>query len=374
MFVAALADAFPRLREEATQMLAAQAFPPALRVTFAAHDDGVLHGHRLLIDAPAYGHGSYPELDLALADARVDEPVRALARRGLRLLGEAEAGVHGVPLERVHFHEIAGWDTLVDLLLAAFLTLRSGAASWSVAPLPIGGGRVETQHGTLPVPAPATAAILRGYHFVDDGIPGERVTPTGAAILAALAPSFALPPGRLAATGHGFGARQLHGISNCTRVMVFDTDHATLVEQVATLAFEIDDQSAEDLALGVARIRDDADVFDVVAWPVLAKKGRIATHVQVLARAPAARRVADLCFAETTTLGVRIATGSRVTLARGISTVDVDGQQVRVKLATRPDGTQQAKPEMDDIARAGDREARERLRRTALDAARKHTS
>ena len=373
MFAAALADAFPHLREEAERMLAEQGFPAALRVAFAAHSDGVLNGQRLMIDAPAYGHGSYPELDTVLARASADEPVRALARRGLRLLGEAEAGVHGVPVERVHFHEIAGWDTLVDLLLAAFLAVRSGATSWSVAPLPLGGGRVETQHGLLPVPAPATAAILKGYRFVDDGISGERVTPTGAAILAALAPAFDVPPGRLAATGHGFGTRQLPGISNCTRVLVFDTDRATVAENIAVLAFEIDDQSAEDLALGVARIREDAEVLDVVTWPVLAKKGRIATHVQVLARAASARRIADLCFAETTTLGVRIDSTTRVALTRRITTVDVDGQGVRIKVSTRPDGIPQVKPELDDVARAGDREARERLRGAALVAARKHT-
>jgi uncharacterized protein (TIGR00299 family) protein len=373
MFVAALADAFPHLRDEAAGMLAAQDFPAELRIAFAPHDDGVLHGHRLRIDAPAYGHGSYPELDHLLATARVDETVRSLARRGLRLLGEAEAGVHGVALERVHFHEIAGWDTLVDLLLAAFLAVRSGATSWSVAPLPLGGGRVQTQHGLLPVPAPATAAILRGFRFVDDGIAGERVTPTGAAILAALAPAFDVPPGALTATGHGFGTRQLPGISNCTRVMVFDTDHAAVAGSVAVLAFEIDDQSAEDLATGIDRLRSDTDVLDIVTWPVLAKKGRLATHVQVLARAPAARRVADRCFAETTTLGVRVTDTMRVTLPRESTTVDVGGQAVRVKVATRPDGAPGAKPEMDDLAPAGNRDARERLRAAALDVARKHT-
>jgi uncharacterized protein (DUF111 family) len=123
--------------------------------------------------------------------------------------------------------------------------------------------------------------------------------------------------------------------------------------------------------LGVARIREDADVLDIVTWPVLAKKGRLATHVQVLARATATRRVADLCFAETTTLGVRIAATTRMTLARRSSIVEVEGQEVRVKEATSPRGTSQAKPEMDDLARAGNREARERVRAAALDAARK---
>jgi hypothetical protein len=295
--------------------------------------------------------------------------VRELARRGLRLLGEAEAGVHGVPLERVHFHEIAGWDTLVDLLLAAFLAVRSEAASWSVSPLPLGGGRVESQHGLLPVPAPATAAILRGYPFMDDGISGERVTPTGAAILAALTPGFEMPPGRLLATGHGFGMRELPGISNCTRVMLFGTDGATLDEEVAVLAFEIDDQSPEDLAIGIARLRADIAVLDIVTWPVYAKKGRLATHIQVMTVSSAARRVAQRCFAETTTLGVRISAMKRLALPRDLVPVAVNGTEVRVKVATSPDGTLQAKPEMDDVARAGDRAARERLRRDALDAA-----
>ncbi len=138
---------------------------------------------------------------------------------------------------------------------------------------------------------------------------------------------------------------------------------------MAVLEFEIDDQSAEDLALGVTRIRDDADVLDVVTWPVFAKKGRLATHVQVLARSTAARRVANLCFAETTTLGVRTGTAARVTLPRTASTIHVAGQEVRVKTSTRPDGTAQVKPEMDDLAQVGDREARERVRRAAQEAA-----
>ncbi len=163
MFVAALADAFPLLRDEAASLISAQGYPAALHVTFTAHNDDVLSGQRLAIDAPPYGGASYPELDAQLAQANAEASVRDLARRGLRLLGEAEAAVHGVPLAQVHFHEIAGWDTLVDLLLAAFFAVRSGATSWSVAPLPLGGGRVETRHGLLPVPAPATAAILKGY-------------------------------------------------------------------------------------------------------------------------------------------------------------------------------------------------------------------
>ena len=369
MFVAALADAFPHLQDQAATLLAAQGYPAALRVAFAAHNDDVLSGQRLAIDAPAYGEASYPGLDALLARANADESVRNLARRGLRLLGEAEATVHSVPLAQVHFHEIAGWDTVIDLLLAAFFAVRSGATSWSVAPLPLGGGRVKSQHGLLPVPAPATAAILKGYRFVDDGIGGERVTPTGAAILAALAPEFDVPPGQLITMGHGFGTRTLPGISNCTRVLVFNTDHASLVDTVAVLEFEVDDQSAEDLALGIARIREDADVIDIVTWPVLAKKGRIATHVQVLGRRQALHRIADLCFAETTTLGVRQGTVARMTLPRTTGTVQVGEKAVRVKTSTRPDGTAQVKPEMDDLAQVGDREARERVRRAAQEAA-----
>ena len=369
MFVAALADALPHLRDEAATLVATQPWPAGLRIAFAAHTDDVLNGQRLTIDAPAFGDASYPGLDALLAQATVDEPVRTLARLALRLLADAESTVHGVPLAQVHFHEIAGWDTVIDLLLAAFFAVRSGATSWSVAPLPLGGGRVKSQHGLLPVPAPATAAILKGYRFVDDGIGGERVTPTGAAILAALAPAFDVPPGQLITTGHGFGTRTLPGVSNCTRVLVFNTDHASLVDTVAVLEFEVDDQSAEDLALGIARIREDANVIDIVTWPVLAKKGRIATHVQVLGRPQALRRIADLCFAETTTLGVRHGTAARVTLPRTTDTVQVGEKAVRIKTSTRPDGTAQVKPEMDDLAQVGDREARERVRRAAQEAA-----
>jgi hypothetical protein len=305
-------------------------------------------------------------MDAVLAAVSAGEEVRLLARAALRRLAEVEACVHGVELAQVHFHELAGWDTVVDLLLAAFLARRTGATSWSVGGLPLGGGRVATQHGLLPVPAPATAALLAGYRFVDDGIPGERVTPTGAAILAALEPVPAMTTGALVASGHGFGTRTLPGISNCTRVLAFRAVDAPSSDAVATLAFEVDDQAAEDLATALERIRGDGDVLDVASWPVMGKKGRLATHVQVLARPAGASRVAGLCFTETTTIGIRIGQSDRIILPRHAETVSVGGHDVRLKVATLPDGSRRAKPEQDDLAH-GDRLQREQLRRAALD-------
>ena len=139
------------------------------------------------------------------------------------LLAAAEAEVHGVVEDDVAFHEVGAVDSIVDIVVAAQLVTLVGASAWSASPLPLGSGRVRTQHGLLPVPAPATALLLRGLATIDDGVPGERVTPTGAAIARYLLEDEVLArvPRRLLRCGTGFGSRELPGLSNCLRVLVF---------------------------------------------------------------------------------------------------------------------------------------------------------
>src|SRR6185295_18890158 len=139
-------------------------------------------------------------------------------------IAQAEARIHDVPVERVHFHEIADWDSLMDVVAAGSIAAALPGAVWSVSELPRGAGLVRTQHGMLPVPAPATVAILEGFAWRDDGIAGERVTPTGAAILRHLVGNGrekARAAGRLVASGTGAGTRELTGIPNVLRVLVF---------------------------------------------------------------------------------------------------------------------------------------------------------
>jgi len=374
MFAAALLDAWPALEDGLAQALARAGLGAIVSVARAAHDDGVLTGSRFVVtparrEEHGHVHRRYAEVVALLGDADIDAPVRRRALDVFRLLGEAEARVHGVALEEVTFHEVGAWDSIADVFAAAWLIEACGARSWSCAPLPLGGGRVRTAHGELAVPAPATARLLEGFPVHDDGRDGERVTPTGAAILRHLGPAFAAPAEActLERSGCGFGTRRLEGMSNVLRVLVLEPARGGLArERVAVCAFEVDDQTAEDLAVALDRLRALAPVLDVSQSPVFGKKGRMGAAVRVLARPDAVDEVLAACLEQTATLGVRWQVVERTSLARDSRSVEAGGRQVRVKHAQRPGGRETRKAEMDDVAAAADtRIARERVRAAA---------
>jgi len=367
MFAAAMADAFP---EHVTGLLAELAkLGPGCELT--DHSDGILRGRRFVVRDPAHGHDHVHLREIAsrLRAAALHPEVLRHALGLFALLAQAEAEVHGVSPEEVAFHEVGAWDSIADFVAAAYFIAMIAADEWTAGPLPLGGGRVKTAHGVLPVPAPATAILMKGLEVVDDGVAGERVTPTGAAIVAYLrgvGAGATRNSCKLASTGHGFGTRRLPGVPNVLRCLAFVASPAfpaPLEEEIATLEFEIDDQTAEDLAVALDRIREADGVLDVAQLAAYGKKGRLATHVQVLARLDAVDAIADLCIAHTTTLGVRISRVWRRTAMR--SQLETAGG-VRVKVAQRPGGGITAKAEMDDVARlAGDRTQREELRERA---------
>jgi uncharacterized protein (DUF111 family) len=361
MMVAALWALAPEFR--AAHSLAALGVPPSLEVTLEPAHDAGFAGSRLTIRGAAPPPPQRAEALLAfVAEAPLLDTVRARVVDMLRRLAVAEAEVHGIPLGEVHFHELASWDTLIDLTLTAALLEALRIETVSVGPLPIGGGTVDSEHGALPLPAPATLRLLRGLRFVDDGIGGERVTPTGAAILAHLAPGTALPGmPTLVGSAAGFGTRQLPGRANQLRALLFQTVAvAGASEEIARIRFEIDDQSGEDLATGLDAIRALDEVVDVVAWPVFGKKGRLATAVQVLVHPAGLGAAIDGCFSQTTTIGLRHDRVSRAVLPR--RTTLAEG--LPVKEVRRPNGRPSRKVEADAVAeRAADAAEREALRR-----------
>ncbi len=373
MFLAALLDAFPELADGAFAAMRAAGLPDDWRTALVSHDDGILSGSRVVIEGPDAGR-TPPDGFLALlrnlAAADLAPPVRERAIAILTLLAEAEAAVHGVPLEEVHFHELADWDSLADVVGAAWLIETLAPISVSSAPLPQGSGRIETAHGVLPVPAPATAILLEGFAVLDDGIAGERVTPTGAAILRHLDPQPRLPAGawRMSASGTGFGTRRLAGISNVLRVLTYaPAVPGRIDDQVAVIAFEVDDQSAEELALGLDALRATGGVLDVVQLPAFGKKGRLAAQIQVLARPEALDAVIERCFAETTTIGLRWRIEARALLAREQITLDTPEGEVEIKLVTRPGGERTAKAGIEWLhgGSGGSHARRSRRRRAA---------
>jgi hypothetical protein len=275
-------------------------------------------------------------------------------------LAEAEAEVHGKPVEAIHFHEVGAADSILDIALTGLLIEAAGAESWSVGPLPLGGGTVKTDHGVLPIPAPATALLLRGFKVRDDGIGGERVTPTGAAILAHLRPKMQPEPtsGALGRIGMGFGTRKLPGMPNVLRVLEIEQSGVTK-EQIAVIEFEIDDQTPEDLAFALDALRGLEGVRDVIQTPCFGKKGRMAAAIRVLCEPAARQTVRDAIFSQTTTLGTREQLVTRHVLERWSE----ERGGVGVKIARRG-GTLTRKAEFDDLARgAHDHASRQAMRR-----------
>ncbi|MSO69428.1 MAG: LarC family nickel insertion protein [Alphaproteobacteria bacterium] len=368
MFVAALLDAFPEHERAVVEAVRAVTQGEAV-ARLVAFKDHALAGHRFEINvakAP-HDHATLSDIEAKLSTASLPPPVRARARAIFALLAAAESHVHGIPAERVIFHEVGALDSIADIVAAATSIEAIGEARYSIGPLPLGSGRVDSAHGTLPVPAPAVVELLQGFVVHDDGIAGERVTPTGAAILRHLAPTpSAIPTAILTRRGLGFGTRRLPGLSNVFRVLALEPvggERAWQRDQVALLSFEVDDQSPEDLALGLDHLRALDGVLDVIQIPAATKKGRLALQVQVLTR-PEARDAAIMaCFEETTTIGLRHALIERAILPRSME----PHEGARVKLATRPSGRRSAKPEADDLALvSGGCKAREAARRRAI--------
>ncbi|MCJ2057267.1 LarC family nickel insertion protein [Methylobacterium sp. J-048] len=403
MFAAALLDAFPEHLEGVRASV--RAVDPRIACAAPDHNDGILQGLRFAVSGPGaeappaphrhgghpahhhhephphdhphshthdpapHGHRPWSEIRAELARADLAPAVRAHALAIFGHLADAEARVHGIAVDAVAFHEVGAFDSIADIVAAAHLIAALDVRSWSVSALPLGSGRVRTQHGPLPVPAPATTLLLEGFSTLDDGIPGERVTPTGAAILRHLCgtePGRGRPPGTLGRSGIGFGTRVLPGLSNCLRALALDDAPASRSErgEVAVIAFEIDDQSGEDLAMGLDRLRAEPGVRDVVQMPVLGKKGRMMAHIQVLVQPESLEAAIAACFRETTTIGLRHHAVARAVLDREAVTVAPEGRPVRVKVVDRPGG-RTAKAEADDALNQASQADRARLRRAA---------
>ena len=395
MFAAAVLDAWPELETPLLAALERAGLDAIATVERVDHADDALTGSRFAVHETrrggcelhvhggddhglggghesaherAHEHHLYLDIRTLLEQSDLDSDVRARSLDIFARLAAAESAVHGVPVEDVSFHEVGAYDSIADIVCAAWLIERLDA-SWSCGPLPIGRGRIDTSHGRLPVPAPATVELLRGMVVDQATHLGERITPTGAAIVSHLAPSFTPLPGpmRLDRSGTGFGTSRLPGTSNVLRLLAFhpldELDVSVHRERIAVCEFEIDDQTGEDLALALDRLRDLHGVLDVSSHAMLGKKGRLAVHVRLLAQIASVESAIDACFRETTTLGVRWHEVSRAALARTSETVTVEGRPVRVKSARRPGGVPTAKAEIDDLASvAGGHADRERVR------------
>ncbi len=309
-------------------------------------------------------HGAHvAQLIERVRRGRVSEWVRERAASAFALIGEAEGRVHGVPPERVHLHEVGAVDAVLDIVGVSEGFERLGADAVYNLPVAVGTGWVGTEHGQLPVPAPATALLLEGLDVVRAGpVEGEATTPSGAALLRVL--SAGAPPAmwRQIRCGWGAGTRDPKGYPNALRLLLAEA--AGEAGEIEVIATDIDDLQPEYLE----PLRDAAfaaGAVECVIWPAHGKRGRVSLRVEALAPPAAADAVVQALFAHSTTAGVRRWRTVRHTLRRREMAVELAPDvRVRVKVTQAPDGAR-LKPEYQDVVRAADR-----LRRPALGIAR----
>jgi uncharacterized protein (TIGR00299 family) protein len=266
-------------------------------------------------------------------------------------LGEAEAAVHDVPLEKIHFHEVGAVDAIVDIVGACIGFATLGIESFACSALNVGGGTAKMAHGVLPVPAPATARLLLGKPTYSNGIQEELVTPTGAAIVATLCSSFGpQPPITVTAIGYGAGTADLEGQPNVLRLMVGEAAGkyaAAESETIRVLEANLDDMNPQIYGYFLEKALT-AGALDVFATSVQMKKNRPGMLVTVLCKPEDEAKFHEMLFAETTTLGVRTYTAERRVLARQWETVHTSFGEVRIKVARLNGHIRQASPEFED--------------------------
>jgi uncharacterized protein (TIGR00299 family) protein len=305
----------------------------------------------LLLQPEAHAHHrGYAEIRGLIDKAPLNEVTHNLAQKIFAHIAKVEAARHGVPVEKVAFHEVGAWDSIADIVgfAAAFAYLQP--RSVSATPVVIGTGQVKTAHGLLPVPAPATAALLQGIPVVSAG-QGELTTPTGAAILAAVVQSFgAAPPMTLVASGYGAGTKDFADRPNVLRVLAGQPESAepaTSSDDVLLLEANIDDMAGQ-LIAPLMDALFAAGSLDVWTTPILMKKGRPAVQVSALAPPAARAPVEQAFFANSPTLGVRSTPFARTTLARSHASVSTSWGTVRVKLSHQQGRLFGAAPEFED--------------------------
>ncbi|MDY6971944.1 MAG: nickel pincer cofactor biosynthesis protein LarC [Thermodesulfobacteriota bacterium] len=266
-------------------------------------------------------------------------------------LARAEGKVHNLAPEEVHFHEIGAIDSIIDIVGTVYGIDRLGVSSLFCSPLPLGSGFADTAHSRIPIPAPATIAILEGIPVYDSGIPFEMVTPTGAALVKGLASSFgAMPSMVIQKAGYGVGTRDLPDRPNLVRVLIGKQQFEQEVDTVVVLDTNTDDISPEWMGYIMDRLFE-AGALDVVFCPVQMKKNRPGVQIQVIGRPDQRDALMEILFSECATLGIRFRYSQRTVLRRSIVEINSPWGKIRAKKVVNTDGSSSFLPEY-EVCRA----------------------
>ncbi|HEX9263259.1 MAG TPA: nickel pincer cofactor biosynthesis protein LarC [Candidatus Binatia bacterium] len=266
-------------------------------------------------------------------------------------LAQAEAKIHGVAIDNVHFHEVGATDSIVDIMAAAIGIHELGIETFAFSRIPLGRGVTRSMHGPLPVPGPATLELLKGLPVVGIDVESETVTPTGAAIVRTLGNSFGdQPPMTMEKIGYGSGQKVFASRPNLLRLVMGDNHAAWQQEKMLVLETNIDDMSPQFYDLVIDRLFA-AGARDVFLTPIQMKKNRPATLLCVIAEARDREKLAEIIFQETSTIGIRSYPVTRMILKRHSTKVKTRFGEVAVKIVELPNGSKRAAPEYDDIRR-----------------------
>ncbi|MBN1488277.1 MAG: nickel pincer cofactor biosynthesis protein LarC [Phycisphaerae bacterium] len=306
------------------------------------------------VDPP---HRHLKQIQTMIADSDLNDSVKQRAVAVFTRLAEAEAAAHGTTIEKVHFHEVGAVDALVDIVGACISVELLGFDEIRCSPIPTGSGTVTCQHGTLPVPAPATANLLKGVPLAACDEPGELTTPTGAAILTTLSAGYGPLPGMVVEMiGYGAGRHDGQTRPNVLRLLAGERAAETECDAVAVLEANLDDTTPEAIAYATEKLFA-AGALDVFCTPVSMKKGRPATLITVLATPSQQREMKAILFAETTTFGIRCALATRTKLSRATIEVETAYGRIRLKVGRREGQVVTVSPEFEDCRTAAQRAA-----------------
>ncbi|HKT10805.1 MAG TPA: nickel pincer cofactor biosynthesis protein LarC [Terriglobia bacterium] len=355
MFLAALLDAGVELDRLRTELAKIDLGPYEFTQNRVMRK-GIAGNHIEITVPEKQPHRHLSHIEKLIGEASIDKVVKQKALQAFRRLGEAEAKLHNQPIEKIHFHEVGAVDAILDIVGVCLGLAMLGNMELICSPLNVGGGRVEAAHGSLPVPAPATAELLKGIPVYSSGVESELVTPTGAALVSTLATGFGpVPAMKIDHIGYGAGAKDFATHPNIARLMLGEKSEAVAGmtagdETVVVIEANIDDMNPQ-LYGHFAEKALAAGALDVTCSPLQMKKNRPGMLVSVIARPELEGALTHLLFEETTTIGVRITEARRKVLEREVVKVETAFGPVKIKVARLEGKIVNAAPEFEDCRR-----------------------
>jgi hypothetical protein len=350
MFVAALLDLglpLDRLRAELKKI-------PTLRFDIRSRKKIIhsLRASQFQVICPKHeAPRSWKQIRGLIKRSQLDPAVKSTSSEIFAVLAAAEAKIHGVPIDQVHFHEVGATDSVVDIVAAAVGVRELAIEAFYFSVIPLGHGMISSAHGLLPAPGPATLELLRGLPVMRSDADTETVTPTGAAILRTLGKQFARPPAMtIEKIGYGAGKRDFAESPNLFRIILGRADSSASLEEMLVIETNIDDMNPQLFDHVMERLFA-AGARDVFLAPIQMKKNRPATLLTVIAEPRHRQKLSEIIFKETSTLGLRYHVVSRMILKREMKKVKTRFGEVTVKIIEQLDGSRRVVPEYDDLKR-----------------------